>query len=350
MIVYTMRSYKNLLIYFFCFAILLGPAYNTYLDYDYTSNPDCKTYMSIANGEFKDQSLIRRYRILLPFTAKAVALPFEQVYAKLWPHRESTDGPLRMGFLLVNLSVMALAGLTIFHCCKAYDISDTGSVLAVVAILVGGRWGNLFAAIPITDSLYLLVLCGVIYALKTNHSLILATCIIIGPLAKESFIFLVPFIFFLSSLSKIKQVVLFAFSGLLALAIRYWIDQQAGSSLGVSITTDTEHVYNIGSSILRLASVRGLGELATVLGLFSLLLLAGFTGGKKAITAWTNHTDKIIWWFIPVITVHVLLSGEAARMIYAGSAVWAITLGLIWDYHPLMGNIKSQFKVVSDKL
>src|SRR6266581_3290601 len=99
-----MPSPKYLLIYFFCFALLLGPAYNTYLDYNYKSNPDCETYMSIANGDFKDQSLVRRYRIVLPFTAKAVALPFEQVYSKLWPHRESSDGPLRMGFLLVNLS------------------------------------------------------------------------------------------------------------------------------------------------------------------------------------------------------------------------------------------------------
>jgi hypothetical protein len=335
-----MPSRKNLLIYFFCFALLLGPAYNTYLDYNYKSNPDCETYISIANGDFKDQSLVRRYRILLPFTAKAVALPFEQIYAKLWPHRESTDWPLRMGFLLVNLSVMALAGLTIFHCCKAYHISDTGSVLAVVAILVGGRWGNLFAAIPITDSLYLLVLCGIIYALKTNHSLILGTCIIIGPLAKESFIFVAPFIFFLSSLSKIKQAALFALSGLLAFALRYWIDQQAGTSMATSVSADTEHVYNIGSSVLRLASVRGLGELATVLGLFSLLLLVGFTGGKKAISTWTSHTDRIIWWFIPVIVVHVLLSGEAARMIYAGSAVWAIMIGLIWDWHPLMIRVK----------
>ncbi|MBC7485641.1 MAG: hypothetical protein H7282_02680 [Cytophagaceae bacterium] len=339
-----MLAYKNILIFFFCFAILVGPAYNTYLDYDYKSNPDCNTYMAIANGNFKDQSLVRRYRIVVPFVAKVISFPIEQVYAKLWPHRANAEWPLRMAFLLVNLSLMALTGLAIFHCCKAYNISDSGSLLAVIAVMVGGRWGNLFAALPLTDSLYFLILCAVIYAIKTNNSLVIACCIIIGPMAKESFIFVAPFIFFLSSLSKIKQVALFALSGLLALGIRYWIDRQAGTSIAASVASDTEHIHNIGVSIIRIASVRGLGELATVLGLFSLLLLAGFAGGKKAITNWTNQTDKIIWWFIPVILVHALLSTEVARMIYLGSAVWAVMLGLIWDWHPLMVKVQGWFK------
>ncbi|MDB5271673.1 MAG: hypothetical protein JWO58_40 [Chitinophagaceae bacterium] len=335
--------YKNLLIYFFSFALLLGPAYNTYLDYNYSNNPDCNTYMSIANGEFKDQSLIRRYRILVPFTAKVVAYPFERIYTKLWPHRATSEWPLRMGFLMVNMALMSFVGLAIFHCCKAYDISDTGSLLALIAVLVGGRWGNLFAAIPITDSLYLLVLCGVIYALKKNNYIALSLCILIGPLSKESFIFVAPFIFFLSSLSKFKQLALFAIAGSIAWTIRYVIDAQAGSSMGESLASDTGHFSYIGDSILRLASVRGLGELATVLGLFSFVLLAGFTGGKAAINSWTQHLDKIIWWFIPVILIHVLLSGEAARMIYAGAAAWGIMIGLIWDHHPLLVKVKGFF-------
>ena len=343
--VLTMSLYKNLLLFFFCLAILVGPAYNTYLDYNYKSNPDCNTYISIADGNFKDQSLVRRYRIIVPFVAKAVSFPFEQVYTKLWPHRADSEWPLRMSFLLVNLSLMALTGLTIFHCCKAYNISDSGSLLAVIAVMVGGRWGNLFAALPLTDSLYFLVLCAVIYAMKKNHSLMLALCIIVGPLAKESFLFVAPFIFFLSPLSKIKQVALFALSGLLALSIRYWIDHQAGNSIAASVASDAEHIHNIGVSVIRIASVRGIGELATVLGLFSLLLAAGFTGGKKAITSWTNHTDKIIGGFIPVILIHALLSTEVARMIYLGSAVWAVMLGLIWDHHPIFVRTKELLKV-----
>lgn len=337
-----MRSHKNLLIYFFCFALLLGPAYNTYLDYDVKNSSDCKTYLSIANGEFKEQSLVRRYRIIVPFMAKGVALPFEQVYTKLWPHRGNAEWPLRMAFLLVNLSIMALVGLTVFHCCKAYDISNTGSLLAVMAVLVGGRWGNLFAAIPITDSLYLLLLSVVLYALKTNNHLLIALCILMGPIVKESFLFVAPLIFFLSSLSKIKQLALFALSGLIVFLIRYWIDQQAGSSMTASIASDSEHFYNIGITIKRLWSIRGLGELCTVFGLFTLILLAGLTQGKKAIASWINHTDRIIWWFIPVMLIHALLSTEAARMIYLGAAAWAVMMGLIWDHHPLMKKISGR--------
>ena len=336
-----MRISVNLLIFLFSFGILLGPAYNTYLNYDYKKNPDCETYMSIANGEFKDQSLIRRYRIVVPFAAKVVSMPFETFYTKLWKHRDGEEWPLRMGFFLVNITIMSFVGLMIYHCCKSYAISDTGSLLALIAILVGGRFGNLFAAIPITDSLYLLLLCSVIYALKTSNALVLSLCIIAGPLVKESFIFVAPLIFFLSSMSKIKQLILFTLGGLLVFSIRYWIDEHTGVELGASIASDGKHIYKIGYTIKRLASVRGLGELCTVLGLFSLFIVIGLTKGKEAIRSWTSHLDKIIWWFIPIILIHTFLSGEAARMLYAGSAAWAIIIGLIWDHHPVMTQCKS---------
>ncbi len=342
-----MNSLKSrFLIWFIAFAVLLGPAYNLYLSYDYTANPDCHTYLAIANGEFKDQSLTRRYRVLVPFAAKAFALPIATIYTKLWPHRAASQWPLKLGFLAVNLLLMATVGLMIFLTCKAYLISDAGSALAMIAILCGGRWGNLFAAIPITDSLYLLILIGVVLAIKTGNNALLIVCIILGPIAKESFVFVIPLIFFFSNMSKWKQVIAFMISGMIVLGSRYWIDHIAGTSSTESLVNDANHIENIAYSLKRILAVRGLGELATVLGLFSVIIIIGFTNGKAAVKSWASAIDPLLWWFIPVMLLHAILSSEVARMLYLGSAVWAVMIGLIWDRHPFFVQIKKLFSFV----
>lgn len=308
---------------------------------------DCRTYMSIANGEFKDQSLTRRYRILVPFAAKMISLPIEKVYSKLWAHRNESDWPLKMGFLIINLLLMSAAGCAVYLLCKAYAISESGSLLAMIAILCGGRWGNLLAGTPITDSLYLLILTLTILAIKTRNDFMLAVCILIGPLAKESFIFVAPLIFFFAPMPKWKQLLLFAVAGSIAFGIRYQIDQLAGSKSVDSIVNDANHIENIFYSFTRILSVRGLGELGTVLGIFSFILLAGFTKGKTAIKSWSTHIDAFLWWFIPVMLIHALLSSEVSRMLYLGSAVWAVMIGLIWDKHPLFSASSWNIKKMS---
>lgn len=344
---YTCKVYSKkqlLLVGIFAFALLTGSAYNLYLSYDSKSNVDCRTYMAIANGEFKDQSLTRRYRILVPFIAKAVSLPIESVYSKLWAHRSESDWPLKMGFLITNLILMSAAGCAIYLLCKAYSISEPGSLLAMIAVLCGGRWGNLLAGTPITDSLYLLVLTLTILAIKTRNDFMLAICILIGPLAKESFIFVAPFIFFFAPMHKWKQLLLFAVAGSLAFGIRYQIDQLAGSESLDSIVNDANHIENISYSLTRILSVRGIGELGTVLGIFSFILLAGLTKGKTAIKSWSTHVDSFLWWFILIMLIHALLSSEVSRMLYLGSAVWAVMIGLIWDKHPLFSTTSRNFK------
>ncbi|HEY0262774.1 MAG TPA: hypothetical protein VGB95_07090 [Chitinophagales bacterium] len=332
-----MQSVKQLLlIWLFAFALLLGSAYNLYLSYDAKDNPDVTTYMNIANGNFKDQSLTRRYRIIVPFAAKVVSLPIEKVYAKLWKNRteNATIGALKLGFLIVNLLIMASAGLALYLVCRAYRISVFGSLLGMIAVLCGGRWGNIFAALPLTDSFYFLILVLTILGIKTRNEKLIAVCILFGFLAKESFVFVAPLIFFFASMKKWKQLILFGISAVIVFAMRYKIDQIAGSASTESLANDAKHFDNILTSIKRILSVRGIGELATVLGVFSFILLAGFTKGKEAIKSWTSHIDLFLWCFIPVLILHALLSEEVARMLYFGGALWAVMIGLIWDKHP----------------
>ena len=70
-------------------ALLAGPAYPTYVHYDFSHSRDTLTYLSLAKGEFKGTSVTRRYRVVVPALAAAVAWPVEQVYARVWPNRRS---------------------------------------------------------------------------------------------------------------------------------------------------------------------------------------------------------------------------------------------------------------------
>ena len=45
---------------FFALSMVIGSGYNMYLHYDFSHNIDTKTYLAVAKGDFKDQSVTRR--------------------------------------------------------------------------------------------------------------------------------------------------------------------------------------------------------------------------------------------------------------------------------------------------
>ena len=323
-------SGKPLWILFIAFAVIFGSAYNMFLYFDYQDNTDCQTYMAIAKGEFKDQSLVRRYRVIIPFAAKVVSLPIQKVYSKLWPLREATDeGPLRLGFLIVNCLMMSIVGLALYHACLAYGLQAPIALSLMCITLIAGRWGSLFAGTPHTDSLYMLAVTGVLYGLKTNKRWVLIGCLILGPLAKESFLLIIPAVLVFSRPSKI-QAAIYCLAGIVVAGIvRYYIDRHTMTPMLASVGEDVATIYRIRDSLIRISSIRGLGELATVFGIFSSVYIIGFVRGMKGIRSWMNHTDPLLWSFVLIAIVHALLSCEVARMLYLFAAPLIIIMGRI---------------------
>lgn len=310
--------YKPLLIWCFFFALLLGNAYNLFLSYDYKSNPDCVTYLAVANGEFTNQSLIRRYRVIVPMIAKGISIPIEKVYHKLWPNRvQNDDGPIRLGFLMANLFLMSFVELTIFYLLKAYAINDFVAFMVTIIVLCGGRWGNLFAAVPITDSLYMLVIFLSFYALKTGKYIFLIPCLLLGTIAKEAYVMLFPYVFFMANYPKLKLMGYIILGLVATFMLRYAIDVLDPTvTMLKSVEVDFNHIDNFKASIFRVFSIRGIGELNTIFGLFTLTLFAGLLGGKSAVKSWFKETDLLLWLLLPIALVHALLSTEVARMFY----------------------------------
>lgn len=313
------------LVYLLAVGVLAGPAYTMYVHYDFSHSIDTRSYLSIARGEFAGQSLTRRYRVLVPAVAAVVAGPVARVYARIWPQRAATDWPLRLAFYLVNTALLAAAGGVLYGTDRRYEAPPAAAALAMVAVL-SSRWAVYIAGLPLVDSLYVLVFALAFYGVRARSAGALVAVLLLGPLAKESFLLLVPWLLWWGrpALPMVRQLGWLAVGGALALAVRHWIDGQAGTPPAASLTNALAHFQNIAYSLRRLLSVKGVGEVFSVFGFFWLALLAGRRGQQ-----WWAPLGAPALWFGGVVVAHMLLSGELARMGYLAAPVFAVALARV---------------------
>ena len=88
--------------------------------------------------------------------------------------------------------------------------------------------------------------------------------------------------------------------------------------------------------------MKGAGELFSIFGFFTLVLLVGLRGGRTAIGAWVRPLGRASLCLILVVIIHMLLSGELARMGYLAAPVFAVAFSLILTRHPAFGWLRSQ--------
>ncbi|MFQ3576501.1 MAG: hypothetical protein SNJ77_08700 [Cytophagales bacterium] len=336
-------------------SFIFGSAYNLMLSDDYFDNPDVKTYMSIANADFEDQSLVRRYRVLVPFMAKTVTLPFESVYSQVWKKRTQSDAPLRLGFLIVNVVFMSLAGLIIFEICNFYSLNSFLSFAGTMVFLLAGRWGSIISGLPYTDSLYILLISALWLGVLIKNTHLILVSVILGFLAKESFIFFVPLIVLGASKKNVFKLVFSTILGVsLAVLVRYYVDFKTNTPMFSSVEKDLDHFQVIWLSVLRIFNLRGVGELCTVLGVFSLINILGVFSlyDKTFRSTIFKKLNLSFWLFSLIIWVHALLSNEVGRMLYIGGAAWTVFMVLTVQHHSWFRHIhqfieKYNFKELS---
>ncbi|WP_375436812.1 hypothetical protein [uncultured Hymenobacter sp.] len=316
------------LVYLLALGVLAGPAYTMYVHYDFSHSQDTRSYLRMARGEFADVNVTRRYRVLVPAAAAAIAWPLEQVYARIWPQRATTDWPLRLAFYLLNTLLMAGAGLILYETCCLYGASAAAAALAVVAVLCS-RWAVYTSGLPLVDSLYILVFALAFYAARSGSGAALAWALLLGWLAKESFVFLVPWllVFGRRALRWPVQLAWLLLGAALAFGIRYWVDTRIGAPPAESVQNALSHFENLGYSLRRLLSVKGAGELFSVFGFFWLALLLGWRRGQMP--SWVTHLGWPGGAFVAVVVVHMLLSGDLGRMGFLAAPIFAVAFALV---------------------
>lgn len=225
---------------------------------------------------------------------------------------------------------MAGTGLVLYETCRLFGATPAAAALAVVAVLCS-RWAVYITGLPLVDSLYMLVFALAFYASRSGSKWALVAVLVLGWLAKESFVFLVPWLLLFSrrALNWPAQLAWLALGGGLAFAVRHWIDTRIGAPPTESVQNALHHLENVGYSLRRLLSVKGIGEIFSVFGFFWLVLLLGRRGTAAQRAQWLIPLGWPGASFVGVVVVHMFLSGDLGRMGYLAAPVFAVAFALI---------------------
>ncbi len=315
---------------------LLNAAYPTYRHYDFSHSLDTRSYLRLASGRFDSVNVTRRYRLLVPLAAGALARPLAALGTPGGRARPAGEWPLRLAFYLVNSLVLGAAGACFYRSARLAGAPAGASALALAAVL-SSRWAGYAAGLPLTDSLYLLVFGLSYYAHRRGPGAgwAVALALALGPLAKESFVFLLPWLAYYGrrALGWRGQVMALALGLAMLLAAHYWVDEAAGAAPATSVTNALAHVENLTYSLRRAFSFKGMAELFSIFGLFWLPVLAalGRPTGRRALAPVLGRAEAGL---LVLVAVHMLLSGDLARMGYllapAFTAALALSMGWAW--------------------
>lgn len=320
-------------------AALANLAYPMYVHFDFSHSPDTRSYLRMAAGRFDRIRVTHRYRVLVPAAAAAVAVPVAGLYGRVWPQRPAGQWPLRFAFYVVNCLVLAAAGACWYNAARQAGAAPEATVLALLAVLTS-RWAEYAAGLPLTDSLYLLVFGLGYYAVRRGPGAgwALGLALALGPLAKESFLFLVPWLLWFGrpALAWPRQLLALG-GGLLALfVVHYIIDHQIGAPATQSVSNALEHLDNVAYSLRRAASPKGLGELLSIFGLFTLVLPMAYWLEKRRPSPGSASVFAPLGWaeagLLAVVASHMLLSGDLGRMGYLAAPVFCSALALVFTH------------------
>ena len=313
---------------------LLNLAYPMYVHYDFSHSLDTRSYLHLAAGRADSVNITRRYRVLVPAAAAVVARPVAAIYGKIWPQRPAGEWPRRFAFFLVNCLLLSAASATWWRAARLAGAGAGAAGVALLAVL-SSRWAEYAAGLPLTDSLYLLVFGLSYYAARRGPGAgwAVALALVVGPLAKESFVFLLPWLawFGRRALGWRGQAAALALGVALLLAVHYWVDKAAGAAPATSVTNALAHFENLTYSLRKAFSLKGAAELFSTFGLFWLPVLAalGRASGRQALAPVLGRAEILL---LAVVVVHMLLSGDLARMGYllAPAFTAALTLSIGW--------------------
>ncbi|MEJ7658677.1 MAG: hypothetical protein WKG07_03155 [Hymenobacter sp.] len=146
-------------------GLLLNAAYPTYRHYDFSHSLDTRSYLRLASGRFDSVNVTRRYRLLVPLAAGALARPLAGLGTPGGPARPAGEWPLRTAFYLVNCLLLSAAGACFYRSARLAGAGAGPAALALAAVL-SSRWAGYAAGLPLTDSLYLLVFGLGYYAVR----------------------------------------------------------------------------------------------------------------------------------------------------------------------------------------
>ncbi len=322
------RNWESLLLFSLFFSLIFGPAFAVFSEYDFASNPDIRSYIGISNFDF-DQNPVRRYRVIVPLLASGLALLFGPIFDLIQPWNFNGDSfSLAFSYLLVNTTILSFTFLLLFRICLRLQVSYGAALLGILCLL-SSRWTGYFSGLPWVDSLYLLVIVGMMYSFVFEDKRMLVFSLILGPWAKESFVFFIPLCLYFGPIHWKRQLPIILLSGLLVLGFRFGIDHFFSLDPGESYSRDMEHFAQIPDSLRRLFSFHGVYELFSIVGIWAVFILSL---KLKALREIIKTMPRFSGYFLLIILLHALLSTELARMFYIGGLIYVLFMAKLFDH------------------
>ncbi|WP_460502803.1 hypothetical protein [Hymenobacter agri] len=236
---------------------------------------------------------------------------------------------------MVNCLLLGAAGACWYNAARLAGAVPVAAALAMLAVL-SSRWAEYAAGLPLTDSLYLLIFGLGYYGFRRGPGggWAIALALVLGPLAKESFLFLVPWLLWFArpALPWSRQLAALTVGLGLLFTAHQLIDSQLGIGADQSVANALSHAENIRYSLLRAASIKGFGELLSIFGLFTFIPLLVLIRQlrKPAIVSPFARFGVAEAALLAVVGAHLLLSGDLGRMGYLAAPVFCALLAVIF--------------------
>jgi len=316
---------EYLLVFLFSLAVILGPSITVLLNPEiHTACTDCNTYTGLAHLNL-DQSPVRRYRPIVP----ALVIILHTITGGILGHKAPIgfqgDFSVSVCYFIINLLIMALYGLLIYRYLRAYGLNVVSAGLGLMVMLTC-RWTSYWAGLEMVDSLYCFVIALLLLGIKLKDERMVMIAILLGPLAKEAFIFFIPVILLFSPFPKWRALLYLAMSAIIVLSFRYLYDRYAAlPPSNIDVWTREKHL--LSKYALGLFTPNGLYKIFSVTGLWVLvpIIAAAFTGGYFKMMR--QRLDTYIILFMLGVLVHMIF-GSYERHFYISLPVLCLIVGL----------------------
>ncbi len=319
------------LVFCLCIALLFPLSYQGWVAFDISQSVDPKTYWGLAHFNF-EQSMVRKYRIIIPFLVAAIHWVVVHIIHLFRPDKATGDFPMQLIFYCVNLLCSAAWCTLVYAYLRTFGKSKVACLIGPLIILTS-KWTAILTADYMVDTFYCCFLALAFLGIATRNSRMIFWSIIIGPFAKENFMFMLPVIFLFSSVPKWKSASWMALSAVILFFYRYIYDHLTGHPMAESLNNDAEHFTFLISNSPRFLEDYWQQDMAATIGIWWVIPIAvgllnkGF--GRQLRQDWRLY----MWLWVVLVLLQMLMSGDLSRMLYLFLPVYSLIIASAIDHY-----------------
>lgn len=299
---------KYIIIFLLVFSQLIGSFFllSRYFESDFLN--DAHSYIEMSNYNF-NVTITHRYRFIVPLLAGQVANVFDKLSSEIWKKKRPDLWTDKLGFMLVNVTIISISAVVLFAFLESFGLSLISCFIGLIPFT--SSFQTIYAALPSTDSLYLLAIVSWFLALKRESFQLLIISCILGILSKEAFVMFVPMLFWVKTISIPQKGLIVTSMILTYILVRVIINQIVPiSDLGQGITNAINHIQTIQESLARIGSIQGVLEVLTVYSFFYIPVVWSAKNWEK----FSGIVPSYFLLIFPIVICHILLSSELPRM------------------------------------